>query len=271
MPLDPAIGGALINTAADIGGGFISRAHQRKQLRRQLKAQRKSADTQWGREQEAWRMNNQYNSPQQQMERLKAAGLNPNMIYGASAPSGASGSQPSAPRQEVADHQSVKPFKIPDGIGTYLDIMMKKATIKNIEADTVAKGTTDEQKRAGQQWWAGNAQQAWEILQNKSHKGEMENFYIQKKLTQEEQGRKIDINTKKAILEGIGIKNKWDKAGIPSSAMETKQAYKVLKAKGWSDLNIAEALLAASVGVAILKNIIPAGILAKALGGKKKP
>lgn len=44
-----------------------------------------------------WKMNNDYNTPAMQMERLKEAGLNPNLVYGSGSVAGNTSSQPSAP------------------------------------------------------------------------------------------------------------------------------------------------------------------------------
>lgn len=44
-----------------------------------------------------WRMNNAYNTPAMQMQRLEEAGLNPNLVYGSGSVAGNTSSQPSAP------------------------------------------------------------------------------------------------------------------------------------------------------------------------------
>lgn len=43
---------------------------------------RKAAKKQYNYQMEMWNANNLYNSPLQQMERLREAGLNPNLVYG---------------------------------------------------------------------------------------------------------------------------------------------------------------------------------------------
>lgn len=49
-----------------------------------------------------WKLNNEYNSPQAQMQRLKDAGLNPNLIYG----QGTTGNSSSPPSQGVPSPQN---------------------------------------------------------------------------------------------------------------------------------------------------------------------
>lgn len=221
-------------------------------------------------------MNNAYNSPEQQMARLKAAGLNPNMIYGASAPTGTSGGAPTAPKADVPDFQNVKPMDIAGGIGSYVDIKMKEAQTENIKADTAQKRETTTGKQIANE--VAEAQKFENMHKSqfdnwiKSAKLDaqlMENYFQQERLTQQELGRDIDISTKAAILAGVQIKNDWAQQGLEGSSMEAKQAMILLQNKGYSRSQIARALLIAGVSAAVLKNIIPAGILGKALGRNK--
>ena len=55
-----------------------------------------------------WKMQNQYNTPKEQMQRLKDAGLNPNLIYGSS-PAGASGSAGSIAPSKAAPYNIQNP------------------------------------------------------------------------------------------------------------------------------------------------------------------
>jgi len=81
-----------------------------------------------------WNMQNEYNSPEAQMQRLKSAGLNPNMVYdkgGAIQPAG---------NISTPDVQSAQ-FRTPDfnSIGTglvqgYFDTKIKQAQYDNLKA-----------------------------------------------------------------------------------------------------------------------------------------
>lgn len=92
MPEDfgSAFGLSVADSAIRVGtsalGSLISNAFYERNLRLQVNAQKELFDYQ-----------NAYNSPSAQMERLKAAGLNPNLIYGSQSPAGNSGNVPSAP------------------------------------------------------------------------------------------------------------------------------------------------------------------------------
>lgn len=56
-----------------------------------IAAQMKLAELQYQRQVEFWHMQNKYNSPEEQMKRFGAAGLNPHLIYGQGNPGNASG------------------------------------------------------------------------------------------------------------------------------------------------------------------------------------
>lgn len=84
-----------------------------------------------------WNLQNEYNSPAAQMQRLKDANLNPNLVYGNGADaqssgtvrsSGVPGAQFDAPR-----------FAPEDALGSYYDTKIKQATYDNLRTqNTVA-------------------------------------------------------------------------------------------------------------------------------------
>lgn len=108
-------GGAIATAAAQTLGNYaITAAANRKQFKYQKEAM--ALQDQYNRN--LWDYQNAYNSPQQQMQRLKAAGLNPYLVYGgASANTGNAGPiQPATvPTQMAATTQ------LPDFMGKYLN------------------------------------------------------------------------------------------------------------------------------------------------------
>ena len=79
--------GAIIGAVGSLGSSLISNAGAKK---RQELADRQNVSF--------WKMQNAYNTPKQQMQRLQEAGLNPNLIYGSNANTGVAGSiAPSKP------------------------------------------------------------------------------------------------------------------------------------------------------------------------------
>lgn len=133
--MDPLITSAAIVAAA---GGTQAAAtgkqnKKSRQFSRETYAKTKADNIQF------WNMQNEYNSPQKQMERLKAAGLNPNMVYdkgGAIQPAG---------NISTPDVQSAQ-FRTPDfgSIGTnlvqgYFDTRIKQAQYDNFKAQNTVE------------------------------------------------------------------------------------------------------------------------------------
>lgn len=125
MALDPvtaSAGASVLNT----GGGIISTAMSNQ-------ANRKAADLAWKRNKKMWHMQNAYNTPLQQMQRFKEAGLNPNLIYGQGNPGNAS----SAPQYNPPTYEGVNP--IPDFRGAaqmYFDKRYQDAQLEQVAANT---------------------------------------------------------------------------------------------------------------------------------------
>lgn len=83
---------------------------------------------------QSWTLANDYNHPVQQMERLKAAGLNPNLVYGSGSVAGNTTSAPSLVGGGVlTGTESV--FR---GLNNIMSIAQNKATLDNTHAQTQA-------------------------------------------------------------------------------------------------------------------------------------
>lgn len=93
---------------------------------------KKAATKAYTREVDLWRMNNEYNTPAAQVQRLKDAGLNPALIYGtgSSVATGVSKGAAHAPQASTPSRPSI------DFLGALSmgqDIKMKQAQTTNIE------------------------------------------------------------------------------------------------------------------------------------------
>lgn len=141
MPLTAAAA-TLIGAGASTGGGFLqghfNRKTQKENVNKTIAANRELAQYAYKQDLEQWHRQNQYNSPQAQMQRYKEAGLNPNLIYGQGTPGNAS-SSPSynAPNEKY----EYSPFQMPQvDIGSmmqqYQDIRLKDAQIDNVKSHT---------------------------------------------------------------------------------------------------------------------------------------
>lgn len=93
---------------------------------------------------EFWNMQNAYNAPKAQMQRLKEAGLNPNLIYGGSSggASGTAGAIMSPEYGQVLQTKRENPF-----IESY-DLKLKQATLSNVLAQNEAIREEANLKRA---------------------------------------------------------------------------------------------------------------------------
>lgn len=88
-----------------------------------------------------WDMQNEYNSPQAQMERLKAAGLNPNMVYDKGGAIQAAGNI-STPDVQGAQFRTPDFTQIGNPIQGYFDTKIKQAQYDNL----LAANTTMQQE-----------------------------------------------------------------------------------------------------------------------------
>lgn len=89
LPLVPIISGGL-NLLSQGVDYFTNKALVKQQNKQQMKL----AEYGYSNDLEMWNKQNQYNTPTAQMERLKAAGLNPALVYGNGAVGNTSGSIP---------------------------------------------------------------------------------------------------------------------------------------------------------------------------------
>lgn len=124
--------GALIGAGASILGDVVNSIAQGANNRKQREFAVEMYNRQRADALSDWSMQNAYNSPEQQMARLKAAGLNPNLVYGSGAvANNASGVRSSSPGSYNPHAPSWG--NIPGTfIGTYYDAQIKQATVDNM-------------------------------------------------------------------------------------------------------------------------------------------
>lgn len=114
---------AALATAAQSSGEVVTNFMNQKNARR-VERQRRNYDM------KNWHAQNRYNSPAAQMQRLKDAGLNPNLIYGGS-PGQAAGTAQAVPEGKAAAPQITNPLS---SMGRIADFPIKQAQIDNLEA-----------------------------------------------------------------------------------------------------------------------------------------
>lgn len=133
MPIDLG----LLNIATNVGSSLFN-AHSQ----HVANATNRAWDMYWYNRQRKdsladFNMQNEYNSPARQMERLKAANLNPHLVYG----NGADAGMGAPVRSSNVSNTPSKPpvFDGGNAISSYYDTEVKKAQIDNLKAqNTVA-------------------------------------------------------------------------------------------------------------------------------------
>lgn len=130
LPLVPLIAAAGSLLGPVVGQGMANRANRRE------------SELAYQRELKMFHLSNAYNSPAEQMKRLQAAGLNPNLVYGSGGQTTGNTVQPGTPRYQPARIQSAVP-DFGGAASTYqnvassmLDLKMKAASIEQVEANT---------------------------------------------------------------------------------------------------------------------------------------
>lgn len=144
-----SIVGGIISGVGSLLGGLGSSAMNNKAVRDTNKANMEIAkyQAQWQQQENEkayqrslnmWNLQNEYNSPTQQMARIRAAGLNPNLVYGNGVTGNSSGSTPqyepakfNAPTMQAYRGWNLG---ISDAISQFLAYRTAKAQVDNMEA-----------------------------------------------------------------------------------------------------------------------------------------
>lgn len=144
-----SIVGGIISGVGSLFGGLGSSAMNNKAVQDTNKANMEIAkyQAQWQQQENEkayqrslnmWNLQNEYNSPTQQMARIRAAGLNPNLVYGNGVTGNSSGS---APQYEPAKFNAptMQAYRgwnlgISDAISQFLAYRTVKAQVDNMEA-----------------------------------------------------------------------------------------------------------------------------------------
>lgn len=139
-------GGGIAAAATPIAGligSFLGYRSAKSNTQRTIDANRQMAEYQYQKDREfwdyAWNKTNEYNSPAAQMERLKAAGLNPNLIYGSGSATGGVASQGQLPKYNAPniDYRGIPPVvDLPQALGMYQDFKLKQAQTDNVQAQS---------------------------------------------------------------------------------------------------------------------------------------
>lgn len=130
------IGAAVIAGGATIASSGINAYSQGKTNRKTRKWNEKMYNIQRENSLADWAMQNEYNSPQAQMQRYRDAGLNPNLIYGQTNEAGpvrstdAQSWNPRAPQVDL----DARP-----ALSAYYDVQLKEASLDNLRTQNTVQ------------------------------------------------------------------------------------------------------------------------------------
>lgn len=140
--------GPLGTAAIGLGSSLISSAFGSifgdNSAKKQFKYQQQLNREAFQHDVDMWNRQNAYNTPSAQMERLQAAGLNPNLVYGnggatntaSSAPTYNAGSAP-----DVSSARAAAASLANQGFNTALNFKLQQVQAANLQADTELKQT----------------------------------------------------------------------------------------------------------------------------------
>ena len=134
--MDPLVGAALVSGGASLLGGLFSSYGQSSANATNLKI----AQATFNHNREMWNLENEYNTPKNQMARYREAGLNPNLMYG-SVSSGNSNNIPQMDNVRVENAYDGFAKGLSSSVTSALDTYFNAA---NLDADiTLKKANAD--------------------------------------------------------------------------------------------------------------------------------
>lgn len=166
ISIAPLVAAGLIAGAGSLLGGGLSSLGQSSAN----KANLANAAAQREFDLKMWNLNNEYNTPLAQMNRLKDAGLNPNLIYGGgSASTGLSSSYPKASVPHVENALSGIGQGVSNSLNMFYDLKMKDAQINaiNNNADLALQKTINEAYKKNLMM-SQAAKYDWDVKQGKT-------------------------------------------------------------------------------------------------------
>lgn len=125
-----------LGSAISAGGSFLGNLFGFGSQAATNKANMELAKYQYEKNLEMWNRNNEYNNPQNQMARLKAAGLNPNLVYGQGSVGNASSTPPQFEAPTMQAYTNFGDMGASSSFDQYMRAKDLESTIKNRDANT---------------------------------------------------------------------------------------------------------------------------------------
>lgn len=212
--------GAIVSGLGSLGQGIVNMVQSRKNTRRTNRANMQLAEYSYDKDLEMWERNNRYNTPEAQMQRLEAAGLNKNLVYGTGNVAGnTSGQIPkfSTPRMDYMGQQPIDTVGAANVLQSYQDMRLKEAQIDNVKAQAVYTGQrTSSELIKGSNYLTDGQKKALELstarqLQATHIQAGQTNLELLKQKLTTEQRKQIAIDLKNDHQK---IMNRWAEKGV---------------------------------------------------------
>lgn len=244
--LQAAIAG-IANGVAQVAGQAIATQEDKHAQRRAFDYNMQMAKYQNEVNLENWTRQNEYNSPSAQMERLKAAGLNPNLVYGGGSAQTAASAIHAMPGATMQAYQGN--WRVADALSSALDGAFKAMAIKKQAQEVKNLGESQRVTRLdGDMRELQIIGQRYANSKTKEEAAVWREMYDQKIINMRAEGqltdaRRFDLDSQRAFRDG------------PQTAYTTQQTASSIAEMGLvqyrKDLMIAQAANAlASAGVA---------------------
>lgn len=137
--------GAIIAGGASLLGSALGFGSQKKTNKANMELakyqnewQSQENEKAYQRNLQMWNLQNAYNSPTQQMARLRSAGLNPNLVYGSGVTGNSAGSTPQYQPADIK-RAELSPYRgwnqgLTDAVSNFLAFRSNRAQVENMEA-----------------------------------------------------------------------------------------------------------------------------------------
>lgn len=131
-------GASLLGSALGFGSQKSTNKANMELARYQNEWQTQENEKAYQRNLNMWNLQNEYNSPTQQMARLRSAGLNPNLVYGSGVTGNSAGSTPQYQPADIK-RAELSPYRgwnqgLTDAVSNFLAFRSNRAQVENMEA-----------------------------------------------------------------------------------------------------------------------------------------
>lgn len=157
------LGAGIAAGIGSIASNLIGAGNSKNNTDSTNKANKELAEYSYAKDVEAWNRQNEYNLPDNQMKRLKDAGLNPNLVYGSGGATTQAAEMPkyNAPTMSYNYKPPVDPLAM---IGAFQDFQLKNAQYNNMKAqhdvlEEEARTKAITNNYIGDKLWYGNISQ----------------------------------------------------------------------------------------------------------------